>query len=73
LATALGGAKNLTDVEVRSTRLVVGLAKPELVDEAAALAAGARALAPVGPDRIHVVIGPGADRAGAALKALAPV
>jgi PTS system N-acetylglucosamine-specific IIC component len=72
LATALGGAKNLTDVEVRSTRLVIGLAKPGLVDEAAALAAGARALAPVGLDRVHVVIGPEAGSAGAALKALAP-
>jgi PTS system N-acetylglucosamine-specific IIC component len=73
LAAALGGRENLTNVEVRSTRLIVGLAKAELVDEAAVLTAGARALAVVKPDRVHVVIGPEAGRAGAALKALAPV
>jgi PTS system N-acetylglucosamine-specific IIC component len=71
LAAALGGANNVTKVETRATRLVVSLANSALVDEPAALAAGARAIAGVSAGHVHVVIGPGADRAGADLTAIA--
>jgi PTS system N-acetylglucosamine-specific IIC component len=71
LAAALGGANNVTKVETRATRLVVSLANSALVDEPAALAAGARAIAGVSAGHVHVVIGPDAERAGADLTALA--
>jgi PTS system N-acetylglucosamine-specific IIC component len=70
LAAALGGPNNVTKVETRATRLVVTLANGRLVDEAAAMAAGARAIAGVAADHMHVVIGPDAERAGADLTAL---
>ncbi|HEY2480696.1 MAG TPA: N-acetylglucosamine-specific PTS transporter subunit IIBC [Caulobacteraceae bacterium] len=72
LAVALGGTDNITGVEVRSTRLIVDLARDSPPDEAAAVAAGARALGVVSTHRVHVVIGSEAERAGAALRALAP-
>jgi PTS system N-acetylglucosamine-specific IIC component len=71
LAAALGGAGNIAGVEVRSTRLVVDLAEDKALDEAAAIAAGARAIGVVGARRVHVLMGPTAEAAGAALKALA--
>ena len=71
LAGALGGPKNITRVETRATRLVVSLSNNALVDEAAALAAGARAIASVAAGNVHVIIGPDAERAGADLTALA--
>ncbi len=71
LAAALGGPNNVTKVETRSSRLVVGLANGALIDEAAALAAGARAIARVAAGCVHIVIGPNAERAGADLTALA--
>ena len=71
LAAALGGPNNIKKVERRATRLVVTLANNALVDEVAALAAGARAVAGVAAGHVHVVIGPDAERAGADLTALA--
>ncbi len=71
LAVALGGAGNIAGVEVRSTRLIVDLAGDKAPDEAAAIAAGARAIGVVGARRVHVLMGPTAEAAGAALKALA--
>jgi PTS system N-acetylglucosamine-specific IIC component len=71
LAAALGGPKNITKVETRATRLVLSLTNSALIDERAALAAGARAIADVAAGHVHVVIGPDAERAGADLEALA--
>ncbi len=71
LAAALGGPNNVTKVETRATRLVVSLANSGLVDEAAALAAGARAIASVAAGHVHVIIGPDAERAGADLMSMA--
>jgi PTS system N-acetylglucosamine-specific IIC component len=71
LAAALGGAANLISVEPRSNRLLVTVARGELVNEAAAVAAGARALVTTGAGRVHVIVGPNAAGAGRALSALA--
>jgi PTS system N-acetylglucosamine-specific IIC component len=70
LVAALGGPKNLTAVEARSSRLLVGLVDATRIDEAAAIAAGARALVATAPGRAQVVIGPEAASAGKALSAL---
>ncbi|HEY5289536.1 MAG TPA: glucose PTS transporter subunit EIIB, partial [Caulobacteraceae bacterium] len=69
LAKALGGA--LGAVETRSSRLIVTQKAPGPIDEAAAVAAGARAVVATAPGTIHIVIGPGAATAGAALAKLA--
>ena len=67
LARALGP---VADVEVRSSRLVVTPAGP--VDEAAILAAGARGVTLTPAGKVHLVMGPQARAAGAALTKLAP-
>ncbi|HXV00212.1 MAG TPA: N-acetylglucosamine-specific PTS transporter subunit IIBC [Caulobacteraceae bacterium] len=71
LTAALGGAKNLTSVEVRSSRLLIGLADPARLDETAAIAAGVRALAVTAAGRAQVIIGPDAASIGEALGTLA--
>ena len=63
LAAALGEA--VRSVEARGGRLFVQLTGK--LDEAAVLAAGARAVAVTGADRAQIVIGPGATAVGAAL------
>jgi PTS system N-acetylglucosamine-specific IIC component len=67
LARALGPFAGL---EVKSSRLIVTPKGP--IDEAAALAAGARAVALTPGGKVHLVIGPQAAAAGAALRKLAP-
>jgi PTS system N-acetylglucosamine-specific IIC component len=69
LARALGPIAN---VEARSSRLVVTRAKPGAVDEAAILAAGARGVTVTPAGKVHLVMGPEAEAAGAALLKLAP-
>jgi len=68
LAKALGAMAN---VEIRSSRLIVTPAKKGPVDEAAAIAAGARAITVTPSGRVHLIIGPEAGQVGAGLKALA--
>jgi PTS system N-acetylglucosamine-specific IIC component len=70
LVTALGGRANVVSVETRSSRLLIGVAKSELVDEAAAIAAGARAAVKTGAGRVHVIVGRNAVDVGRALSAL---
>jgi N-acetylglucosamine PTS system EIICBA or EIICB component len=67
LARALGPVAGL---EVRSSRLIVTPSGP--IDEAALLAAGVRAIAVTPAGKTHLVIGPEAQAAGAALRKLAP-
>jgi PTS system N-acetylglucosamine-specific IIC component len=67
LARALGPIAGL---EVRSSRLIVTPMGP--IDEAAALAAGARAVALTPGGKVHLVMGPQAAAAGAALRKFAP-
>jgi PTS system N-acetylglucosamine-specific IIC component len=70
LATALGGA--LAGVEARASRVIVTLAEPRTVDEAALVAAGARAAVTAAPGKVHLIVGPAADEVAAGLKALIP-
>jgi PTS system N-acetylglucosamine-specific IIC component len=70
LGQALGAA--IAAVEARASRVVVTLAEPRTVDEAALLAAGARAAVATAPDKVHLVIGPAAEQVAAGLKALIP-
>jgi PTS system N-acetylglucosamine-specific IIC component len=70
LGQALGGA--IAAVEVRASRVVVTLAEPRPVDEAALLAAGARAAVAAAPGKVHLVVGPAAEQVAAGLKALIP-
>ena len=67
LARALGPFAGL---EVKSSRLILTPKGP--IDEAAALAAGARAVTLTPGGKVHLIIGPEAAAAGAALKRLAP-
>ncbi|HWD66404.1 MAG TPA: PTS N-acetyl-D-glucosamine transporter, partial [Caulobacteraceae bacterium] len=70
LGQALGAA--IAAVEARASRVVVTLAEPRAVDEAALLAAGARAAVATAPDKVHLVVGPAAEQVAAGLKALIP-
>jgi N-acetylglucosamine PTS system EIICBA or EIICB component len=64
---ALGGAANVRDVSVCSSRLRVGVARSEAVDEAALKASGARGVVKLGSS-VHVVIGPAAAQLADALR-----
>jgi PTS system N-acetylglucosamine-specific IIC component len=69
LLAALGGAANLTGVEARSSRLLIGVVDDERVDEAAVTGCGARGLASTSRGRIQVIIGPDAEPVSRALEA----
>jgi len=56
---ALGGRSNIADVHLSSSRLCISVRDPAQVDEAILLTA-ARAVARPAPDKIHLVLGPGA-------------
>jgi N-acetylglucosamine PTS system EIICBA or EIICB component len=64
---ALGGADNVHDVSVSASRLRVGVAKSEAVDEGALKASGARGVVKLG-NSVHVVVGPGAGDLAEALR-----
>jgi PTS system N-acetylglucosamine-specific IIC component len=64
---ALGGAANVRDVSVCSSRLRVGVARSDAVDEAALKASGARGVVKLGSS-VHVVIGPAAPQLAEALR-----
>lgn len=64
---ALGGPSNVRDVSVCSSRLRVGVARSEVVDEAALKAGGARGVVKLG-NSVHVVIGPAAADLAEALR-----
>jgi PTS system N-acetylglucosamine-specific IIC component len=70
LLDALGGAKNVSDVALCASRLRLEVADAAAVSEEALSAAGARGLARISPRCVHVVLGPDAERAGAAMSAL---
>ena len=56
LTASLGGADNVRGIEQFGTRLTVRIDDPARIDREAALAAGFRQLAVVGPDRVHVLL-----------------
>jgi glucose-like phosphotransferase system IIB component len=67
---ALGGQANVSAVSVCASRLRLEVKDADAVSETALLAMGARGLARVSQGCVHVVLGPNADQAGAALDAL---
>jgi PTS system N-acetylglucosamine-specific IIC component len=60
LLRALGGGKNIKDVELASTRLRVRVADGASVDEAAIRSMGLRGVARPSPDFVHLLVGPSA-------------
>ena len=58
---ALGGASNLLEVGACSSRIRFVLADSGAIDEAALRKLGARGLARLGTDKLHLILGPGAD------------
>ena len=70
LLAALGGAPNLGMIEANSTRLLVGVADDSRVDEAALAKASRRGFARPSTGSVHVIVGPGAADARAALARL---
>ncbi|HEV7159076.1 MAG TPA: N-acetylglucosamine-specific PTS transporter subunit IIBC [Caulobacteraceae bacterium] len=68
LASALGGLGNLAGLVRRSSRVIVDLADPSLVDTAAARAAGARDLVISPAGKLHIILGPEAERVAQALQ-----
>jgi PTS system N-acetylglucosamine-specific IIC component len=68
LLAALGGAGNVRDLSVCSSRLRVGVMRSDAVDEGALKAAGARGVVKLG-NAVHVVIGPAAAQLAELLQA----
>lgn len=69
LAAALGGARNVKDVRVAASRVLVTLHDAAALNMSALTALGVRGVARPSPTRVHVVIGPGAERLGSQLAA----
>ena len=68
LLAALGGRRNISELGASSTRVRVGVVDPSAVDEPALRALGLRGIARPAPERVHIVIGPAAEAALAALR-----
>jgi PTS system N-acetylglucosamine-specific IIC component len=69
LLAALGGHPNISELGASSTRVRVGVVDPNAVDESALRALGLRGIARPAPQRLHLLIGPAAEAALAALRA----
>lgn len=69
LASALGGFENIVSVKGAASRLMVTLKSAASIDESALKASGVRAVARTGGQRLHLVLGPGADDAASGLAA----
>jgi phosphotransferase system IIB component len=67
---ALGGAANERSVATAASRLRIGIGDAARLDRAALGALGVRALALPPPDCVHLIIGPEAQAAAAALRQL---
>ncbi len=67
LLAALGGSINVESLQTWSSRLLVKIAREELIDEGRLQKAGIRAIAKAAPRLLHLVIGPGAESVAAAL------
>ncbi len=68
LVAALGGRENILLVNAVSSRLCFTLEKTAAVDEHGLRALGARAMVVIAPDRLHLVVGPGAEAVADALQ-----
>ncbi len=70
LLAALGGPQNVRQVEPVSSRLRVSVVNSGSVDRGALELIGMRGMAVVGPDCVHVLVGPAAQAAGDLLREL---
>jgi PTS system N-acetylglucosamine-specific IIC component len=70
LLAALGGRANVKAVEAAAGRLRVSVSDAALVDATAVRALGLRGVARAAPGVVHVLMGPGADAAGALVEHL---
>jgi PTS system N-acetylglucosamine-specific IIC component len=70
LLAALGGRANVRNVEPASSRLRIGVANAGVIDIAAIRRLGMRGAAIAAADSVHVIVGPDAEAAGAALREL---
>jgi len=70
LLAALGGRKNVRDVQPASSRLRIAVASAGAVDVAALRSLGMRGVAIAASDCVHVIVGPTAAATGAALREL---
>ena len=70
LLTALGGRSNVRAVETASSRLRINFVDASAVNETAIASLGLRGVALAAPDWLHVIVGPEAATAGAALRQL---
>jgi len=68
IAALLGGRANIKSVEVTDSRLRIQVARATAVDVPALRSLGLRGVAVPEPDRIHLILGPGAAQTGAALR-----
>jgi len=68
MAALLGGRANIKSVEVTDSRLRVHVAQATAVDVPALRSLGLRGVAVAEPDRIHLILGPGAAQTGLALR-----
>jgi PTS system N-acetylglucosamine-specific IIC component len=68
--SALGGQANVLAVETASTRLRINIVDPSAVNEPAIVSLGLRGVARAAPNWLHVIVGPEAATAGAALRQL---
>jgi len=73
LLAALGGAGNVVEVGACSSRLRLVLADGAAIDEPTLRKLGARGLARPDRGKLHVILGPGADRVAEDLNAALPV
>lgn len=68
LLSALGGHDNVRAVDTAASRLRIRVGNGELIDRPALAGFGLRGVAQPVPDCIHLIVGPGAAAAGAALR-----
>jgi PTS system N-acetylglucosamine-specific IIC component len=67
---ALGGRSNVRNVAAAASRLRIGIEEPARLDRAALGALGLRGVAVARPDCVHLIVGPEAEAAAAALRQL---
>ena len=70
LLAALGGRDNVRTVQSAASRLRIGVADEALVDRGALRALGVRGVTVPLAGRVHLIVGPAADAAAAALQRL---
>jgi PTS system N-acetylglucosamine-specific IIC component len=70
LLAALGGKRNLRELDALSTRLRITVNEMSSVDERALESLGLRGIAHTSPGTFHILVGPGASAARAALQGI---